>query len=100
MDSMDNFRERFEALERQTEQLKHETQALKAQTYTVERQLRWCLTRERRHRRHKDARDQERCCPTMCRHHRVTAYCAVDPELVVAGAFLLSTSAWYSSSVM
>src|SRR5262245_30608593 len=41
MDSMDNVRERFEALERQTEQLQHETQALKAHTYTVERQLRW-----------------------------------------------------------
>jgi hypothetical protein len=41
MESMDNFRERFEALERQTEQLKHETQALKAHTYTIERQLRW-----------------------------------------------------------
>jgi hypothetical protein len=41
MDSMDHVRERFEALERQTEQLKHETQALKAHTYTVERQLRW-----------------------------------------------------------
>jgi hypothetical protein len=41
MDSMDHIRERFEALERQTEQLKHETQALKAHTYTVERQLRW-----------------------------------------------------------
>src|SRR5215831_2774245 len=41
MDSMDNFRERFEALERQTEQLQHETQALKAHTRTVERRLRW-----------------------------------------------------------
>ena len=41
MDSMDNFRERFEALEQQTEQLKHETQALKAHTRTVERRLRW-----------------------------------------------------------
>jgi hypothetical protein len=48
MDSMDNFRERFEALEQQTEQLKHQTQALKAQTQalkahnrTVERRLRW-----------------------------------------------------------
>jgi hypothetical protein len=28
MDSLANFRERFEALEQQTEQLKHETQAL------------------------------------------------------------------------
>jgi hypothetical protein len=34
MDSMDNFRERFEALEQQTEQLKHQTQALA-------RQARW-----------------------------------------------------------
>ena len=41
MDSMDNVRERFEALEQQTEQVKHETQALKAHTRTVERQLRW-----------------------------------------------------------
>jgi hypothetical protein len=48
MDSMDNFRERFEALEQQTEQLKHQTQALEAQTQaltahtrTVERRLRW-----------------------------------------------------------
>jgi hypothetical protein len=28
MDSMENFRERFEALEQQTEQLKHQTRAL------------------------------------------------------------------------
>src|SRR5215510_2543918 len=41
MESMDNFRERFEALEQQTEQLRHETHALKAHTRTVERQLRW-----------------------------------------------------------
>jgi hypothetical protein len=48
MDSMDNFRERFEALEKQTEQLKYQTQALEAQTQelkahnrTVERRLRW-----------------------------------------------------------
>src|SRR5262249_49290317 len=41
MDSMDNVRERIEALEQQTEQLKHETQALKAHTCTVERRLRW-----------------------------------------------------------
>jgi len=34
MESMDNFRERFEALERQTEQLKH-------QTHTLARQARW-----------------------------------------------------------
>src|SRR5262245_50089416 len=31
MESMDNFRERFEALEQQTEQLKHQTQALACQ---------------------------------------------------------------------
>ena len=48
MDSMDNVRERIEALEQQTEQLKHQTQALAAQTHalqahtrTVERRLRW-----------------------------------------------------------
>ena len=41
MDSIDNFRERFEALEQQTEQLKHQTQALEAHTRTVERRLRW-----------------------------------------------------------
>src|SRR5262249_60073046 len=48
MDSMDNFRERFEALEQQTEQLQHQTPALEAQTQalqahtrTVERRLRW-----------------------------------------------------------
>src|SRR6516165_10395755 len=48
MDSMDNVRERLEALEQQTEQLKHQTQALAAQTQalqahtrTVERRLRW-----------------------------------------------------------
>ena len=34
MDSMDNFRERFEALEQQTEQLRH-------QTYALARQARW-----------------------------------------------------------
>src|SRR5712691_2320952 len=34
MDSMDNFRERFEALEQQTEQLKQHTRM-------VERRLRW-----------------------------------------------------------
>jgi hypothetical protein len=39
MDSMDNFRERFEALKQQTEQLKHETQALQAHTRAVERRL-------------------------------------------------------------
>ena len=41
MDSMDDIRERIEALERQTEQLQHETQALKAPTHTIERRLRW-----------------------------------------------------------
>jgi hypothetical protein len=41
MDSMDHIRERFEALERQTEHLQHETHALKAHTRTVERRLRW-----------------------------------------------------------
>src|SRR5215510_4750671 len=41
MESMDNFRERFEALEQQTEQLRHETHALKAHTRTVERRLCW-----------------------------------------------------------
>src|SRR2546422_3763071 len=41
MDSMDTFRERFEALEQQTEQLKHQTKALGAHTRTVERRLRW-----------------------------------------------------------
>ena len=40
MGSVDNFRERFEALEQQTEQLKHQTQALEAHTCTVERRLR------------------------------------------------------------
>jgi hypothetical protein len=34
MEHMDHVRERFEALERQTEQLKHKTQALKAHTRT------------------------------------------------------------------
>jgi len=41
MESMDNFRERFEALEQQTEQLKHQTQALEAQTHVLARQARW-----------------------------------------------------------
>jgi hypothetical protein len=41
MDSLDNFRERFEALEQQTEQLKHQTQTLEAHTHAVERRLRW-----------------------------------------------------------
>jgi len=41
MDSMDNFRARFEALEQQTEHLRHQTQALEAHTRTVERRLRW-----------------------------------------------------------
>src|SRR2546425_10252815 len=43
MESMDNFRERFEALEQQTEHLKHQTQALEAHTPAVERQRRWWL---------------------------------------------------------
>ena len=34
MDSMDNFRERFEALEQRTKQLKQQTQALEAQSHT------------------------------------------------------------------
>ena len=41
MESMDNFRERFEALEQQTEQLKQQTQALEAQSHTLARQARW-----------------------------------------------------------
>src|SRR5262245_49710264 len=41
MESMDNLRERFEALEQQTEQLRHQTQAFEAHTHTVERRLRW-----------------------------------------------------------
>jgi hypothetical protein len=41
MDSMDNFRERFEALEQRTEQLKQQTQALEAQSHTLARQARW-----------------------------------------------------------
>jgi hypothetical protein len=41
MDSIDNFRERFEALEQQTEQLRQQTQTLEAQTHTLARQARW-----------------------------------------------------------
>ena len=41
MDSMDNFRERFEALEQQTEQLRQQTQTLEAQTRSVQLRLRW-----------------------------------------------------------
>ena len=41
MESMDNFRERFEALEQQTEQLRQQTQTLEAQTHTLARQARW-----------------------------------------------------------
>lgn len=41
MDSMDNFRERFEALEQRTEQWKQQTQARETHTHTVERRLRW-----------------------------------------------------------
>src|SRR5688500_16710896 len=40
MDSMDNFRERFEALEQQPELLQPQTQALASQTRTVERRRR------------------------------------------------------------
>src|SRR5262249_34484834 len=43
MDSIDNFRERIDALEQQTEQLRHRTQALKAHTRIVERRLPWWL---------------------------------------------------------
>jgi hypothetical protein len=41
MDNMDNFRERFEALARQTEHLKHQTHALEEHTRTIARRLRW-----------------------------------------------------------
>src|SRR5215510_11473298 len=41
MDSVDTFRERFEDLERKTEQLQQHTNALEAPTRTVERRLRW-----------------------------------------------------------
>jgi hypothetical protein len=41
VDSMDNFRKRFEALEQRTEQLQQHTQALEAHTRTIERRLRW-----------------------------------------------------------
>src|SRR4030095_2010445 len=41
MESMDNFRERFEALEQQTEQLRQQTHTLEAQTHTLARQARW-----------------------------------------------------------
>jgi hypothetical protein len=44
MDSMDNFRERFEALEQQTEPLKQQTQALEAPTCPSERRRRWWPT--------------------------------------------------------
>jgi hypothetical protein len=44
MESMDNFRERFEALEQQTEQLKHQTHALEAHTCPSERRRRWWPT--------------------------------------------------------
>ncbi len=43
MESMDNFRERFEALEQHTEQRGHQAQALHAHTHMVERRLRWWL---------------------------------------------------------
>ena len=38
MDSLDTFRERFEALEQQTEQLRQQTHTLEAQTHTLARQ--------------------------------------------------------------
>jgi hypothetical protein len=41
MESLDEVRKRFEALEQQTEQLKQQTQAQEASTRTVERRLRW-----------------------------------------------------------
>jgi hypothetical protein len=41
MESLDNFRERFEALEQQTEQLRQQTHTLEAQTHTLARQARW-----------------------------------------------------------
>jgi hypothetical protein len=42
MDSMDNVRERFAAVEQRTEPLKHQTQALEAHIRTVKRRLhRW-----------------------------------------------------------
>ena len=41
MASMDNFRERCEALEQQTVQLKHQSQAREAHTRRVEQRLRW-----------------------------------------------------------
>jgi hypothetical protein len=41
MDSIDNFRERFEALEQRTEQLQQHTHAFEAHTHTVERRLCW-----------------------------------------------------------
>ncbi len=41
MDGRDTFRERFAALEQQTEQLRQQTQTLEAQTHTLARQARW-----------------------------------------------------------
>ena len=41
MESMDNFRERIEALEQQTEQLQQHTHAREAHTRMVERRLHW-----------------------------------------------------------
>ena len=43
MDSMDNFRERFEALEQRTEPLKQQTQARKAPTRPGDRRRWWPL---------------------------------------------------------
>jgi hypothetical protein len=41
MDSMDNVRERFDALEQQAEALQHQTQAFEAPTRPVNRRLHW-----------------------------------------------------------
>src|SRR5262249_38992507 len=43
MESMDNVRERFEALEQQTAQLQHPTQPVKVRPRRVERRLPWWL---------------------------------------------------------
>ena len=51
MDSMDNVRERFKALEQRTEQLQQHTYALEAHTHTVERRLRWWRGLAATHRR-------------------------------------------------
>ena len=41
MESIDNFRERFAALEQQTEHLRQQTDTLEAQTHTLTHQARW-----------------------------------------------------------